>query len=112
MRELRCALLVCDVVARDGQPRLSASDIGVREHDLGRHGDQREAAKRPLTREIGARPRNRGATSAEDVHFPTRVHAGIEQVHVGGRGDADLSPAALECGRRSSERPIRALLLA
>ena len=81
------------------------------EYDLGRHSHESEAAKRPLTREISARPRNRGATSAEDVHFPTRVHSCVEQVHVGGRG-TDLSPAALECGRRSSERPIRALLLA
>ena len=82
LRELGCALLVGDVVARDGEPRLRASDIGVREHDLGRHRHQGEAAKGSLTREVGARRRNGGATRAEDIHFPTCVHAGIEQVHV------------------------------
>ena len=110
LRELGRALLVGDVVARDGEPRLRASDIGVRKHDLGRHRHQGEAAKRSLTREVGARRRNGGATGAEDVHFPTCVHAGIEQVHVGCRGGADLRPAALECGaslrRTASSCPL------
>ncbi len=109
--QLRRALLVGDVVARHREPRLCASHIGVRQHDFGGDGDQRQTAKRPLTREVCARGGNGGATSAEHVDLPARIDASIEQVDVG-RGEAgDLRLATLESYVRAAEWPIRALLL-
>ena len=79
------ALLIGDVVASDGQTHLRAANIGIGEHDFGRNRHEGETPQRSLACKVGARPGNRGATRAEDVHFPARIDAGVEQVGVGDR---------------------------
>ena len=109
--QLRRALLVGDVVARHRETRLCASHIGVRQYDFGGDGDQRQTAKRPLTREVCAPGGNGGATRAEHIDLPARIDATIEHVHVGSRVAADLRAAMIESGACAAAWPIRALLL-